>query len=256
MRASWASDGSCSWYLSRNASKLQRGPSCDSSTPSTSKGIAPVSCATRATSLGGTNRNSASLSIKRSMSHGHAIRSIFGLSLVTHFIVTSTSELSAVRSRRSLFRSLAAECSVQIVEQGRPLFDAIFVVRTERGDPRDHSCEPRSFFTAKLGVFTIDVVDYLGNLTERAVVRNELGDECLEAACVTHVRVLRLEHVEPKLAIAMRIPVWLDEPEGRAPINEPTNEPCTRDAVDVNIPARYPGLAVHRRVALPFAGLG
>src|SRR5439155_17595544 len=139
---------------------------------------------------------------------------------------------------------------------GCAVLTAIFVLLIERDNARDHSRQPRRFFTPKLGVLTIDVVDDLGNLTKRAIVGNELRDQCLEAACVTHVSILGFEHVEPKLATAMRIPVWLDESEGRAPIDEPTNEPCTRYAVDVDIPACYPGLAVHRRAGLPFACVG
>src|SRR5215204_1523678 len=51
--------------------------------------MAPVSAAVLVTSDGGTNRNSGSLSMKRAMSQGQAIRSITGRSRVTHFMVTS-----------------------------------------------------------------------------------------------------------------------------------------------------------------------
>src|SRR5215470_3869340 len=49
--------------------------------------MAPVSAATAMTRLGGTNRNSGSRSMKRVTSQGQAMRSIFGRSRVTHFMV-------------------------------------------------------------------------------------------------------------------------------------------------------------------------
>src|SRR5215472_15731156 len=49
--------------------------------------MAPVSFATSKTRLAGTNRNSGSRSMKRVTSQGQAMRSIFGRSRVTHFIV-------------------------------------------------------------------------------------------------------------------------------------------------------------------------
>src|ERR1700752_5289751 len=49
--------------------------------------MAPVSFATSMTRLAGTNRNSGSRSMKRVTSQGQAMRSIFGRSRVTHFMV-------------------------------------------------------------------------------------------------------------------------------------------------------------------------
>jgi hypothetical protein len=46
-------------YFSRNASKLQLGPTCESSTPWTSNGIASSSAARASTSAGRTKMNSA-----------------------------------------------------------------------------------------------------------------------------------------------------------------------------------------------------
>src|ERR1700693_4686689 len=87
MVGSRCSSGSASWYLTMIDSKLQRPSICPSSAPLTSYGIASSRCTTVATSSAGTKRNSASLSMKRLMSQGHAIRSTLAFFRVTHFIV-------------------------------------------------------------------------------------------------------------------------------------------------------------------------
>src|SRR3990170_7165588 len=48
--------------------------------------MASSRAATASTSAGGTNRNSGLASMNRAISHGQAIRSIFGRSRVTHFM--------------------------------------------------------------------------------------------------------------------------------------------------------------------------
>ena len=80
-----ASDGSSSSPNSLSmVSKLQRGPSCEISTPSMSNGMAPVSLAT-SDDLGRDRRYRmrACGSRKRRISHGQATRSIFGRRRVT-----------------------------------------------------------------------------------------------------------------------------------------------------------------------------
>src|SRR5260370_12562043 len=49
--------------------------------------MAPSRCATAETSSAGTNRNCASSSMKRLISHGQAIRSTLAFFRVTHFIL-------------------------------------------------------------------------------------------------------------------------------------------------------------------------
>src|SRR5439155_22500319 len=78
--------GSFKAYLRMIDSKLHRPSMRPSSTPPTSYGIAASRSATAVTSGAGTYRNSASGSMKRLMSHGHAIRSTLAFFLVTHFI--------------------------------------------------------------------------------------------------------------------------------------------------------------------------
>src|SRR5882762_2316643 len=136
-----------------NASKLQRGPSWDSSTPSTSNGMAPVSRATRATSSGDTNRNSASLSMKRSISQGHAIRSILGRSRVTHFILTS---------RESSYALLAKE-RVQVVQHRGSAFYSCVIVAVRLDDPADESRNSRGLGPIELLVLAVNVVDCLAD---------------------------------------------------------------------------------------------
>src|SRR3989442_9889273 len=84
------SAGSVSLYFLMIASKLHRSspPSLkwNSSAPGLSYGMAPCSFATSKTFSRGTNRNSAFESTNLVMSHGHAIRSTFAFSRVTHFI--------------------------------------------------------------------------------------------------------------------------------------------------------------------------
>src|SRR3990170_8181072 len=48
--------------------------------------MASSRAATASTSAGGTNRNSGLASMNRAISHGQAMRSIFGRSRVTHFM--------------------------------------------------------------------------------------------------------------------------------------------------------------------------
>src|ERR1041385_3307393 len=92
MTARFSSAGSSRWYLARKASKLQRGPSWLSSTPSTSKGMASSSAASLRTSFGAAKRNTGSLSMKRAMSQGQAMRSTLGCSRVIHFTETSSAD--------------------------------------------------------------------------------------------------------------------------------------------------------------------
>src|SRR5258706_2852676 len=142
-----------------NASKLQRGPSWDSSTPSTLNGTAPVSLATRPTSSGDTNRNSASLSMKRSISQGHAIRSILGRSRVTHFILTS--------SERSC--ALLAKERVQVVQDRGSAFYSSVIVAVGLDDPADESRNSRGLRAIELLVFAVDVVHYFADRAECGV---------------------------------------------------------------------------------------
>src|SRR5215831_1543254 len=64
-----------------------------------SYGVAPSRSATAFTWSPGTYRNSASGSTNRLMSHGHAIRSTFGRSRVTHFIRLLLSVSESVEGR-------------------------------------------------------------------------------------------------------------------------------------------------------------
>ena len=79
-------------------SKLQRSPSWLNSTSLMSKGMAPLSRATFATSAGSTNRMRACGSRKRWISHGQATRSIFGRRRVTQRL----GRLGAKRSSSAL----------------------------------------------------------------------------------------------------------------------------------------------------------
>ena len=58
------------------------------STPGMSQGIAPVSFPTAITSAAGTDRHLGVLSMKRAISHGQAMRSIFGRSRVTDLMLS------------------------------------------------------------------------------------------------------------------------------------------------------------------------
>src|SRR5438552_9720064 len=86
MSAIRRSPGSFRPYLAMIDSNEQRPSTCPSSAPSTSKGSAPCSRATRETSPSSTYRNSAPGSMSRRISHGHAIRSTAAFFRVTHFI--------------------------------------------------------------------------------------------------------------------------------------------------------------------------
>src|SRR6266481_1152645 len=173
-----------------NASKLQRGPSCVNSTPAMSYGIAPVSSATDITRSGDTNRNSASLSMNRSISQGHAIRSILGRSRVTHFIPTS--------SERSC--ALLAKERVQVVQhRGSALYSCVIVVVC-LDDPADESRDLGSLGAIELLVFAVDVVHYFADRAECGVAYTELANKRLKRAVLADMRVFGFEHVESKLA--------------------------------------------------------
>src|SRR5262245_9864614 len=114
--------GSSRRYLERKASKLHRPRMCDSSAPGTSKGVAPVRPAVAMTASPGTNMNSAVRSMKRLMSHGQAIRSIFGRSRVTHCM--SLPPLTGERHCRRADRVPGCDAARQVpcVETAAPQF--------------------------------------------------------------------------------------------------------------------------------------
>src|SRR5262245_44512415 len=87
--ASRCTAGSSIRYLRTMASKLHRPAWWPNSTPGTSNGVAPSRLATSATSSAGTNKNSAAGSTNLRISHGHATRSTFTRSRVTHFMARS-----------------------------------------------------------------------------------------------------------------------------------------------------------------------
>src|SRR2546426_4411087 len=100
------SAGSVSLYFLMIASKLHRSspPSLrwNSSAPGLSYGIAPCSFATSRTFSRGTNKKSALESTNFVMSHGHAIRSTFAFSRVTHFM-EALLDLNVQSGRTSMY---------------------------------------------------------------------------------------------------------------------------------------------------------
>src|SRR6266478_4841237 len=214
-----------------NASKLQRGPSWDSSTPSTSNGMAPVSRATRATSPGATNRNSASLSMKRSISQGHAIRSILGRSRVTHFILTS--------SERSC--ALLAKERVQVVQHRGSAFYSCVIIFVCLDDPADESRNSCGLGAIELLVFAVDVVHYFAERAECGVAYTELANKRLKRAVLADMRVFGFEHVESKLATFRLVSARRNELESRLHIYESANQPGARDAIYMHVLTSDPG---------------
>src|SRR5437588_7138969 len=107
-RASAGSD-LASPYLRTIASKLHSSPWCPSSASGMSYGVAPSRSATDNTWSFGAYKNWALGSTKRMISHGHAMRSTFGRSRVTHFMrrllpvhaVCHSYELCASNSRHT-----------------------------------------------------------------------------------------------------------------------------------------------------------
>src|SRR2546425_3259296 len=100
------SAGSVSLYFLMIASKLHRSspPSLkwNSSAPGLSYAIAPCSFATSRTFSRGTNKKSAFESTNFVMSHGHAIRSTFAFSRVTHFM-EALPDLNVQSGRTSMY---------------------------------------------------------------------------------------------------------------------------------------------------------
>src|SRR5438105_3220401 len=122
-----ARPGSSSPYLTRIDSKEQRPSTCPSSAPSTSNGVASFSFATRPTSRGSTYRNSASASMKRRTSHGHAIRSTAAFLRVTHRMVLCL--LALLRQPDRLLRAQPLKAAPRCHPRG---------ARSRRQPPRQH----------------------------------------------------------------------------------------------------------------------
>ena len=112
-RARWSPAGAAARSARPNSStiesKVHRSPRWLQNTPSMSNGVAPKRSATACTSDGATNRKTAAGSTKRRISHGQAMRSIFGRERVTQ----------TVRPRRG-----AAACSAPSAGRPRPGCDA------------------------------------------------------------------------------------------------------------------------------------
>jgi hypothetical protein len=102
------------FHFATMTSNVQVSPRWLQNTPSTSKGVALNLSATPSTSAGATNRNTARGSMKRRISHGHAMRSTLGRTRVTQTVrpCASSGGILAVFTRgRPALRQPSKPCS-------------------------------------------------------------------------------------------------------------------------------------------------
>src|SRR5262245_7089272 len=112
------------------------------------------------------------------------------------------------------------------------------VIARDRADAVDRAAYARSLFAAELVVVQIEVMDDLADRRQRGVAKAHPLDEHLERATVADVRELGLEHVEAELAWLGQVPLRRHELHLCVGIDEATDEPRTRDPIDVHAGAR------------------
>src|SRR5687767_4555543 len=157
------------------------------------------------TSAAGTNRSSASRSMKRRINHGHATRSIFGRSRVIQRIGTSANGDLARQSFSSPRCPLAAFARAASRESpGKSLVDPIekrdavgftVGVRTRRPPPKN-GFDPRHFGADVPAVPKVDFVDDFRDRVHGWVLQAKRPDHRLERAQVAVMTELAFAHVE------------------------------------------------------------
>src|SRR5689334_7332007 len=88
------------------------------------------------------------------------------------------------------------EIGIEGIERLRAACDALVVVGGCHGDAGDQARDAGGLLAAVLGVLEIDVVDDLGDGSERCVFQAAALQQHLEGAAVALMRVLGIEHVE------------------------------------------------------------
>src|SRR5439155_3490678 len=108
-------------------------------------------------------------------------------------------------------------------------------------EPADQRVQPTGFLATGPTGWHVCVADDATHLEQRRVVRQTVSlEHDLEGAQVAFVAVLRSAHVEGMAVESRWVRRRVDEEELRLPIDELSNEPWTRRAVNVNVAARDP----------------
>ena len=135
--------------------------------------------------------------------------------------------------------------TVECVEDDGTLLDAILILGAHPGSSCDEVLHASHLLAAELGLLEIDVVNDVRHGAQRRVVDRESAQHHLEPAKVAVVGELGVEHIEAKLSHGRSVAAGRDELERGLRIDEATDEPGARDAVDVDSLARDPGSLLH-----------
>src|SRR6266542_4051215 len=171
------------------------------------------------------------------ISQGHAIRSVFGRSLVTHFICFSFRWLP--RSRRlPTEQQCTLAVLVEAVEEWPRESEQLFVVADHREAAQEH-VEPRCLGRVVALVGEVCLVHDLPDLPQHRVGELVTAQEGLETAVAAVVRELRAAHIEWGRVSRYLIRV-VDENELRLWVEKALDEPRTAGPVDVAVAASRP----------------
>src|SRR5690348_13675074 len=129
---------------------------------------------------------------------------------------------------------------MQVIEQRRTTSQPYLVIFMGGADACDQSFDSTSLRAAELVVFQINVVDDLGNWSQRAAGESKMAHQYFKCAAVPLVRKFRFEHVETDLAWLEFVSARRDEFELCRCIDKPPDEPRAGDSIDVNSLARHP----------------
>src|ERR1700690_1802439 len=165
------------------ASKVQRSPrwfSLISGKRLASKGVAPSRRAASTSWLSGTNRNSASGSMKRRISQGQATRSTFTFCRVIHRMVLPL----------NLFQGL-----VQTFSQLHSAFQQFLVAKLLPRPALHDLLDSKALFPAKLLIKQVSVVDDLTHYTHPLVVNSKGFRQRFERAILPTVPESSLVHI-------------------------------------------------------------
>ena len=110
----------------------------------------------------------------------------------------------------------------------------------ETHDAPDQALNPARLRPAKQLVLAVDVVHDLAEGAQRGITHVEALDQRLKRAVFADVRVRRRRSCRSEARQGAALPARRHEFESRLGIDEASDQPRARDAVDVYVGARHP----------------
>src|SRR4051794_33145944 len=85
--------------------------------------------------------------------------------------------------------------------------DPLLVAARDGADPIDRASHTRRLIASELAVAEIEIVEDLSDRGECGIVEAHALEQHFKAAAISNVGELGVEHVEPQLTVARRVPL-------------------------------------------------